>query len=126
MPDTTPAAPRRVTRFLPLKPPLFEILLTLGEGRLHGYGIIRALRERSTGARRIETGPLYRHLKRLLDDGLIEELDQPPSGTPDDQRRTAYYALSALGRAVVRAEGARLAELVRETRRLGFLPERAR
>ena len=124
MPDADTAG--RVARFLPLKPPLFEILLTLGGGRLHGYGIIRALRERSEGARRIETGPLYRHLKRLLDDGLIEELDEPPPGTPDDQRRTAYYALSALGRAVVRAEGARLAELVRETRRLGFLPEQAR
>lgn len=116
----------RAAELIPLKPSVFEILLILGEGRRHGYGIIQALRERGGAGARIETGPLYRHLKRLLELGLIDELDEPPSGTRDDERRTAYYALTALGRAVVRAEAARLAELVRETRRLGFLPLRAR
>lgn len=116
----------RAAELIPLKPPVFEILLVLGEGRRHGYGIIQALRERGGVGARVETGPLYRHLKRLLESGLIDELDEPEAGTPDDDRRTAYYALTALGRAVVRAEAARLAELVRETRRLGFLPARAR
>lgn len=120
-----PSSRGAATGFLPLKPLVFEILLALGEGRLHGYAIIQALRERSGGGRRIETGPLYRQLKRLLDDGLIEEVDVPRAGEADDQRRTAYYALTRLGRVVVRDEGARLADLVRETRRLGFLPERA-
>jgi DNA-binding PadR family transcriptional regulator len=116
----------RAAGFIPLKPPIFEILLALGEGRLHGYAIIQALRERAVGTLRLETGPLYRHLKKLLDVGLITESTQPPAGAPDDERRTAYYQLTPLGRAVVKAEATRLAELVRETRRLGFLPERAR
>jgi DNA-binding PadR family transcriptional regulator len=116
----------RVARFIPLKPQVFEILLVLGEGRRHGYGIIQAMRDRPGGGLRIETGPLYRQLKRLLEEGLVEELGTPPAGTPDDQRRTAYYALTPLGGAVLRAEATRLADLVRQTRRLGFLPERAR
>lgn len=113
-------------RHLPLKPVVLEILVALGAGRRHGYGIMQAMRERGGAGARIETGPLYRHLKRLLEDGLIAESADPPAGTPDDQRRTAYYELTALGQAVVRAEASRLADLVAETERLGLLPGRAR
>jgi DNA-binding PadR family transcriptional regulator len=123
------AVTEHVAGLIPLKPVVFEILLALAEGRRHGYGIIQALRDRAhAGGRggRIETGPLYRHLRRLLESGLIAERDEPPSGTADDERRTAYYELTTLGRAVLRAEARRLSELVRETRRLGFLPGRAR
>lgn len=108
---------------LPLRPPVLEILLTLGDGPLHGYAIIQALRDPEGADLHIETGPLYRQLKRLLEGSLISQSDEPPPGTEDDDRRKAYYALTPLGRAVVRAEGARLAGLVRQTRRLGFLPE---
>lgn len=113
----------RAEELLPLRPPVLEILLTLGDGPLHGYAIIQALRDPEGADMRIETGPLYRHLKRLLEGKLISQSDEPPPGTEDDDRRKAYYALTPLGRAVVRAEGARLAGLVRQTRRLGFLPE---
>ncbi len=108
--------------FLPLRPPVLEILLTLGEGPLHGYAIIQALRDPDGAELRIETGPLYRHLRRLLEGGLISQSEEPPPGTRDDDRRKAYYALTALGEAVVRAEGRRLEGLVRQTRRLGLLP----
>lgn len=116
----------RAAELIPLRPPVFEILLALGGGARHGYGIIRALRDPAGAGLRIETGPLYRHLRRLLEAGLIEESADPPAGTPADERRTAYYGLTALGRAVVAAEAMRLAGLVRETRRLGLLAERAR
>ncbi|HUF69365.1 MAG TPA: helix-turn-helix transcriptional regulator [Longimicrobiales bacterium] len=114
----------RAADMVPLRPPVFEILLTLGEGARHGYGIIQALRDPAGAGLRIETGPLYRHLKRLFEAGLIEQSDEPPAGTSDDDRRTAYYALTPLGRAVVQAEALRLAGLVRQTRRLGLMPER--
>ena len=109
--------------FLPLRPPVLEILLTLAERPLHGYAIIQALRDPDGANLRVETGPLYRHLRRLLESGLVSQSDQPPAGTEGDDRRKAYYALTALGETVVRAEGLRLASLVRQTRRLGLLPE---
>jgi hypothetical protein len=56
----------------------------------------------------------------------VAQSEEPPAGTSADERRTAYYALTPLGRAVVQAEATRLAELVRQTRRLGLLPERVR
>lgn len=115
----------RAARLLPLRPPILEILLALAERPLHGYAIIQALRDPEGPGLRIETGPLYRHLKRLLEEGLIAQSDEPPPGTRDDERRKAYYSLTPLGRAVVQAEGARLRELVRETERVGLLPEQA-
>jgi DNA-binding PadR family transcriptional regulator len=116
----------RAGKLIPLRPPVFEILLTLGNGALHGYAIIQALRDPEGPALHIETGPLYRHLKRLLEDDLIAQSDDPPPGTDDDDRRKAYYSLTALGRAVVRAEAARLAALVRQTERLGFVSQGTR
>ena len=113
----------RARDFLPLRPPVLEILLTLAEGPLHGYAIIQALRDPDGANIRVETGPLYRHLRRLLENGLVSQSDEPPAGTEDDDRRKAYYAPTPLGETVVRAEGLRLAGLVRQTRRLGLLPE---
>jgi len=121
--DTGDTLAERARERLPLRPPVLEILLTLGEGPLHGYAIIQALRDPDGPELHIETGPLYRHLRRLLEDGLVSQSEDPPPGTEDDDRRKAYYALTPLGRAVVRAEGARLAGLVRKTRRLGLMPE---
>jgi DNA-binding PadR family transcriptional regulator len=106
---------------LPLRPPVLEILLTLGEGPLHGYAIIQSLRDPEGAGIHVETGPLYRHLRRMLEAGLVSQSDEPPPGTQDDDRRKAYYALTPLGEAVAREEGRRLAALVRQTRRLGFL-----
>lgn len=115
----------RALALLPLKPPVLEILLTLGAGPRHGYAIIQALRAEDGANLRVETGPLYRHLRRLLESGLVSQSQEAPPGTDDDERRKAYYALTPLGEAVVRAEGARLADLVRQTRRLGLLPDGA-
>ena len=101
--------------YLPLKPVVFEILLSLATTPRHGYGVLQHVRERSGGRIRLETGPLYRHLKRLLDDGLVGEVE----GDEDDDERRRYYALTDLGRAVVHAEGRRLAALVERVRSLG-------
>jgi DNA-binding PadR family transcriptional regulator len=107
-----------VDEHLPLKPLIFHILLALAEEERHGYAIMREVRERSGGHIRLETGPLYRHLKRLLDDGLVEESDYRPAPDRDDQRRR-YYRLTTMGRAVMAAEAERMAELVKQIRQLG-------
>lgn len=105
---------------LPLKPVILQILLALAEKESHGYGLISVLQDRSSGRIRLDTGPLYRHLKRLIDDGLVEAVE--PEGRADDPRRGARYRLTPLGRRVVGAESRRLAEVVSLTRELGLLP----
>lgn len=98
----------RIDAFLPLTPVAFEILLALGDGEQHGYSIMREVERRSGGSLRLHAGTLYRALARLLESGLIEELDERPDPDHDDQRRR-YYRLSPLGIAVARAEAQRLA-----------------
>lgn len=97
--------------FLPLKPERFQILLTLVDGESHGYAIMQQILERTGGEVRILPGALYRHLRRMLEEGLIRELDRRKvSGSSDERRR--YYAVTTLGRRVTEAEATRLARLV--------------
>jgi DNA-binding PadR family transcriptional regulator len=106
---------------IPVAPAVLEILLALGEGPMHGYAVAQVVGNRSGGRIRLETGPLYRHLKRLLDEGLVEETSGRPAD--DDRRRGAYYRLTRLGRGVVAAESRRLADLVTRARRARLTSE---
>ena len=93
----------------PLKPHIFLILVALIEGQAHGYDIKKDVEARSQGSVRLDPGTLYRHVGRLLDEGLIEESDQRPD---DDDARRRYYRLTESGAAAVHAEVERMAELV--------------
>jgi DNA-binding PadR family transcriptional regulator len=104
-----------VDRFLPLTPVVLEIALALAAGERHGYEIMQDVERRTDGRIVLHPGTLYRALGRLLEQGLIEELDERPSA--DDERRR-YYRLTPLGTAVARAEVERLAEQVSAARRL--------
>jgi DNA-binding PadR family transcriptional regulator len=64
---------------------------------------------------RIEPGNLYRSLRTLLDDGVIEESERRPAPDLDDERRR-YYRITPFGRRVAAAETARLEALVREAK----------
>jgi DNA-binding PadR family transcriptional regulator len=114
----------RIERFLPLTPIAFEILLALAEGEQHGYSIMREVSRRSGGAVVLHPGTLYRSLARLLEAGLIAELDERPDPEHDDERRR-YYELTALGVAVARAEAERLASQVSAARQRKLLKARA-
>jgi len=105
-------------RFLPLTPQQFHILLALTDGHLHGYAIIRDITDRTDGSLRLGTGTLYTALARLEALALVEESDSRPAASDDDERRR-YYRLTPSGRAVLRAETARLETLVRHARRKG-------
>jgi DNA-binding PadR family transcriptional regulator len=105
-----------VERFLPLTPVVFEIALSLAAGERHGYEIMQDVERRTEGTIVLHPGTLYRALGRLLDQGLIEELDQRPAVEDDERRR--YYRLTPLGQAVARAEVERLASQVSAARRL--------
>jgi DNA-binding PadR family transcriptional regulator len=87
---------------LPLKPSDFHILLSLAEGPLHGYGIMKAVERESHGEVRLELGSLYRLLGRLLDVGALAAQES------DDRRRN--YSLTPF---VLEAEARRLVALVK-------------
>ena len=89
--------------FLPLSSAVFHVLVSLGDGDRHGYAIIKEVAERTGGAEHMGAGTLYAILRRLLDDGLIAEVDGPAEDT-----RRRYYRLTRLGRRVARAEVERL------------------
>ena len=91
------------------------VLLTLAAGPMHGYAIMLDAEERSGGEIRLQTGALYRTIKRLLDDQLVEECDRPAHASREDERRR-YYCLTARGRQALAAEGARMEKLASEIR----------
>lgn len=101
--------------FMPLSPTVFHILLALGEGDRHGYSIMQEVTARSDGQVRLGPGTLYGAIKRMIQDGLIEESDERPDPELDDERRR-YYRLTDLGQRVATTEADRLAKLVRVAR----------
>lgn len=115
MPSPSTESPER---HLPLKPVVFHILLALAERESHGYGVIQLVRERSQERILLETGPFYRHLRKLLDAGLVEESEKRPA--VDDPRRGVYYRLTKFGREVAEAESRRLARLLSLSDTLGL------
>lgn len=97
--------------FLPLRPVEFEILLVLADGDHHGYAIIQQTEARTEGKLRLETGTLYRALRRLAAHGLVERSSKQPAPDLDDERRR-YFSITPLGRKVAAAEARRMASLV--------------
>ena len=63
---------------LPLTPAVFHILLALADGERHGYGIMQEIALRTDGKMRMGPGTLYGSIKRMLAEGLIEELGERP------------------------------------------------
>lgn len=102
--------------FLPLPDLHFHILLALGEGDAHGWAVIKRIRELAQRRSSPSSGSLYLAMLRLEERGLIHESLEPMPGGDDGRRR--YYALTDLGRAVMRAETSRLAGLVAVARRV--------
>lgn len=102
---------------------MFHILLALADKERHGYEIMREVDERSEGSVRLGPGTLYGSIKRMLSDGLIEELDERPDPELDDERRR-YYRLTNLGHRVAVAEAQRLERLVKSARSKKLLSTR--
>jgi DNA-binding PadR family transcriptional regulator len=113
--------PKDPRSFLPLTEAVFHVLVALADGDRHGYGIIRDVDTATGGGVLLRTGTLYTTLKRLLEERLIVESGERPDPDEDDERRR-YYALTPLGRDVVRAEAARLEQMVTLARTRRVLP----
>jgi DNA-binding PadR family transcriptional regulator len=110
---------------LPLQNDVLYLLLALDRGPRHGYALLREVEAVSGGEVRILTGTLYRRLRRMLDDGLIEEVP-PPAGEESADERRRYYATTRFGREVAAAEVRRMEGVVRAAAgRLGGRPRTA-
>lgn len=108
------------TEYLPLTPRDFLILLALADGPLHGYGILAAVERRGGDEVRLDPANLYRSLKRLRRDRMVEEAE-PPSGEPVPPEQRRYFRLTELGRGVAAAEAERLARLARVAREVRLI-----
>lgn len=95
---------------LPLAPRDLMVLTVLARRPLHGYGIVKAVEERSDSGVLLDPANLYRVLRRMRRLGWVEEHDEDAS----DRRRT--HRITEPGRAVLRAEIARLERLLRHVR----------
>jgi len=101
-------------RFDPLPAAAFQILLALVEEDLHGYGIMRQVKEQTGGSMRLGPGTLYSSVQSLLDEGLIMEVDEKQAEAGDGRRRV--YRLTKAGHEVACAEAERLAGVLRVAR----------
>lgn len=103
-----------------MTPAIFHILLALFERPSHGYAIMGQVRHMTNNEYSISAGTLYRTVQKLILDGLIVEVGEPPHAEDTDDRRR-YYALTRLGVHVVRKEAKRVEQLAALARKLGVI-----
>jgi DNA-binding PadR family transcriptional regulator len=112
-----------VEAFLPLPTAVFHILVALADRERHGYSIMQDVSARTDGKVRLSAGTLYSAIRRMLEQGLIEELRESPDPASDDERRR-YYGLTGLGRDVAAAEARRLSDMLAQARATGLIPRK--
>ncbi|OGK62263.1 hypothetical protein A2334_02455 [Candidatus Roizmanbacteria bacterium RIFOXYB2_FULL_38_10] len=90
----------------PLTPAVFYILLALSIKERHGYDIMKQVEADSHGQVKMGPGTLYGSIKRMLDVGLIVEVDN----IKDSRRK--FYSLTKKGQKYLSAEIKRYSEVV--------------
>lgn len=80
----------------PLTSAVFYILVALSTKERHGYDIMKQVKTDSEGAVSMGPGTLYGSLKRMMNDGLVEEVS-----SKDGNERRIYYCLTAKGKKVL-------------------------
>ena len=95
---------------IPLTHLTYHILLALAKEPLHGYGIIKEIEASTSGELELETGTLYAAIRRMTEEGLLDQVPAPPSSGGDARRR--YYSLTPFGRSVLFLESQRLVRLL--------------
>jgi DNA-binding PadR family transcriptional regulator len=104
----------------PLPAAAFQILLSLADADLHGYGIMRQVADQTAGRMRLGPGTLYSSIQSLLEEKLIEEISLVDAKNAEQDRRRVYR-LSPAGRKLARNEAERLADLLRIARAKNIL-----
>ena len=107
----------------PLTTPVFQILLSLTDGgNLHGYAIIRDVALRTQGEVRLTASTLYAAVQRMLDAGVIVEVDAPGDSGGAPRR---CYRITAAGKKLAQTEAERLDRVVAMARAKRLLPRKA-
>lgn len=112
--DLTPEA------LLPLPPATLHILLAVAETDRHGYAIMQDVEARTNGELRLSAGTLYRAVARMVEQGLLTEVEKRRTRADDERRR--YYRITSFGLSVARADVRRLMQLVRHAQARGLMP----
>ena len=94
-----------------LSPHWFQILLALADRDLHGLAITQDVFERTEGQMQLWPGMLYGALRKMSDEGLVDEVE-PPSGFTAGGGRPRFYRITPLGRRTCATEARRLARFV--------------
>jgi DNA-binding PadR family transcriptional regulator len=104
-----------------LSRPAFHILLALAESPKHGYAIMQEVEARTDSRYRLWPATLYTAIKRMLEEGLIEESAAPTEAAGEDGRRR-FYRLTRRGRRELALEASRLDALLEMAREKKVLP----
>jgi DNA-binding PadR family transcriptional regulator len=91
------------------------VLVALADGEKHGYAIGKEIAVRTDGQVQLRAATLYTVIKRLLDNGYIDEKTTRPDPALDDERRR-YYRLTARGRKAAEGEALRLEATAKQAR----------
>jgi DNA-binding PadR family transcriptional regulator len=118
-----PRADDDVEEFLPLPTAVFHILVALADRDRHGYSIMQDIGARTEGKVVLSPGTLYTAIRRMLEQGLIEELRESPDPDSGDERRR-YYGLTQFGREVAVAEARRLSSMLEHARATKLIPRK--
>ena len=105
-----------------MKPIALHILLALADRESHGYALMQAIREQSAGQVAVETASFYRHLSKLMEEGLVAEAAGRPA--VDDARRSVTYRITPRGQALAE-EKHRLTDLVAQLKKVRAVPRKA-
>jgi DNA-binding PadR family transcriptional regulator len=95
----------------PLTEATYFILLSLSQEPRHGYAIMKDVQSLSNGGVVLSTGTLYGALKRLLEQGWIERVEEDAASDGSGRIRKAY-TLTHVGQRILSAEISRLQVLV--------------
>jgi DNA-binding PadR family transcriptional regulator len=107
---------------LPLSVPVFQILVSLADRDLHGYAIIQDIAQRTGGEIRLTASTLYAAIRRMLEAGMLDEVEEPRRAPRGDDERRRYYHMTSYGREIARLEAARLERAAGMARAKRLLP----
>jgi DNA-binding PadR family transcriptional regulator len=102
----------------------FQILLSLADRNLHGLAITQDVYERTDGDMHLWPGMLYGALKRMVAEGLVEEIEAPTNFVSGGGR-PRFYRITSSGRRCCITEVRRMARNVAAARTKRLIGRRA-